>query len=46
MITYIDSEAESKVVKRKTIKSQSQLETLSNKLKVMRSFQINSSLIS
>ena len=44
MITYIDSETESKVNKRKTMKSQSQLETLSNKLKVMRSFQINSSL--
>lgn len=44
MITYIDSETESKVTKRKTMKSQSQLETLSNKLKVMRSFQINSSL--
>ena len=44
MITYIDSETESKVNKRKTMKSQSQIETLSNKLKVMRSFQINSSL--
>jgi hypothetical protein len=44
MITYIDSETDSKVTKRKTMKSQSQLETLSNKLKVMRSFQINSSL--
>jgi hypothetical protein len=43
MITYVDSDAEAKK-KPRTMKSQSQLETYSNRLKVMRSFQINSSL--
>lgn len=43
MITYVDSDAEAKK-KPRTMKSQTQLETYSNRSKVMRSFNVTSSL--